>query len=153
MAIEVAVESAIRRGREDVFASLADIERWPDWLVASGIRSVDRSVDGPLRDGERLVIEQSAAGRQATFDATLTAFEPPSRLSIAGRDGDGVSIDMEAVLEEADVDGVPGTLLGWSIRIGVPFRYRIFESLARPQVERAAALDIEGLRLGLESAR
>jgi uncharacterized protein YndB with AHSA1/START domain len=152
MAIGVVLESGIRRTSRAVFARIADIERWPDWLVASGIRRVERSSDGPLEVGERLVVEQSAAGREARFEAEVRAFEPPGRLTIAGRDRDGVSIDIDATLEAVDVEGVPGTLLRWSIRIGVPFRYRIFESLARPQVERAAALDIEGLRVALESA-
>jgi hypothetical protein len=42
------------------------------------------------------------------------------------------------------------TELRWTIRIGLPLRYRVFESMARPQVERAALLDIEGLRLAFE---
>ena len=35
--------------------------------------------------------------------------------------------------------------------IGLPFRYRLFESLARPQVERAVVLDIEAFKRRLES--
>lgn len=151
MAIDVALESGIRRPPEAVFGRIADIGRWPEWLVASGIRGIERSTDGPLHTGERLLVEQSAAGREARFEAEVAAFESPRRLAIAGRDRDGVSIEIDATLAEVDVEGVPGTLLRWSIRIGVPFRYRIFESLARPQVERAAALDIEGLRVALEA--
>jgi hypothetical protein len=73
---------------------------------------------------------------------------PPSRLALEGRDGDGVSIGIDASMAA----GGAGTALRWSIRIGLPFRYRIFESMARPEVERAAALDIERLRRDLESA-
>jgi uncharacterized protein YndB with AHSA1/START domain len=151
MAIEVEIESAIRRPPEEVFARIADIEAWPTWLVASGIRAVRRSSTGPLAPGERIDVEQSAAGRYATFEAEVTALDPPTRLALAGRDRDGVSIDIHATLDASEVEDVAGTILRWSIRIGVPLRYRIFESMARPQVERAAALDVEGLRLGLES--
>jgi len=146
MAIAVTIESTIARPPEDVFARVADIDAWPSWLIASGIVRVERSTDGPLVAGERLVVEQRAAGRAGTFQASVTALEPPSRFALQGKDEDGVSIDIDAVLAPADA----GTSLRWSIRIGLPLRYRMFESMARPQVERAAALDIEALRIGLE---
>jgi len=79
----------------------------------------------------------------------VTALQPPTRLALHGRDGDGVTIDIDAAIApEGESDG---TSLRWSIRIGLPLRYRMFESMARPQVERAAALDIEALRRRLES--
>ncbi len=59
-----------------------------------------------------------------------------------------MTIDIDAVLSPAEI----GTSLCWSVRIGLPLRYRVFESMARPQVERAAALDIEALKRDLESA-
>ena len=130
-----------------MFAEIADIERWPSWLIASGIVRVQRSTDGPLVEGERLTVEQHAAGRSGTFAAQVTALQPPTRLALQGRDGDGVTIDIDAALAPAG----DGTSLRWSIRIGLPLRYRMFESMARPQVERAAALDIEALTRRLES--
>ena len=147
MAIAVTIESTIARPPEDVFARVADIDAWPSWLIASGIVRVERSTDGPLVAGERLVVEQRAAGRAGTFQASVTALEPPSRFALQGKDEDGVSIDIDAVLAPADA----GTSLRWSIRIGLPLRYRMFESMARPQVERAAALDVEALKRRLES--
>jgi uncharacterized protein YndB with AHSA1/START domain len=150
MAIAVTIEATVRRPPDEVFAEIADIERWPSWLIASGIIRVERSSDGPLVEGEHLKVEQRAAGRAGTFDAQVTALQPPTRLAIHGRDGDGVTIDIDAALAPADGDG-DGTSLRWSIRIGLPLRYRMFESMARPQVERAAALDVEALRRRLES--
>ena len=73
-----------------VFARLADLEAWPTWLIASGIRPSSASRDGPLAAGERLVVEQNAAGRAGTFEATVTALEPPDALVVRGRDADGV---------------------------------------------------------------
>jgi uncharacterized protein YndB with AHSA1/START domain len=146
MAIAVTIESTIARPPEDVFARIADIDAWPTWLIASGIVRVERASDGPLAADERLVVEQRAAGRAGTFQASVTALQPPTRFALQGKDEDGVSIDIEALLAPADA----GTNLRWSIRIGLPLRYRMFESMARPQVERAAALDIEALRIGLE---
>ena len=147
MAIAVTIETTVARPPDAVYAEIADIERWPSWLVASGIVRVDRSTDGPLVEGEHLTVEQRAAGRSGTFRAQVTTLEPPSRLALHGRDGDGVTIDIDAALAPAG----DGTGLRWSIRIGLPLRYRMFESMARPQVERAAALDIEALRRRLDS--
>jgi uncharacterized protein YndB with AHSA1/START domain len=149
MAIAVTIEATVSRPPDEVFAKIAEIERWPSWLIASGIIRVERSSDGPLLEGEHLKVEQRAAGRAGTFDAQVTALQPPTRLALHGRDGDGVTIDIDAAVAP-DGDS-PGTNLRWSIRIGLPLRYRMFESMARPQVERAAALDIEALRRRLES--
>ncbi len=148
MAIDVVIESSIARPPEEVYARIADLDGWPTWLIASGIVRVERASSGPAVAGERLLVEQRAAGRAGTFEAEVTAAEPPSRVALHGKDGDGVSIDIEADLVPAG----DGTALRWSIRIGLPFRYRVFESMARPQVERAAALDVEALRRSLESS-
>ena len=151
MAIEVAIESTIERPPDEVFAAIADLDGWPGWLVASGIRAVRREHRGEPVPGERLVVEQDAAGRSATFDAEVVALEPGSRFALRGRDRDGVTIDIEAAVSAAESGGA-ATDLWWAIRIGLPLRYRMFESMARPQVERAALLDIEGLRVRLEAA-
>lgn len=147
MAIDVTIEVAIARSPDVVFERIADVAAWPAWLIASGIVSVTRTADGPIGTGERLTVEQRAAGRIGTFDAVVREIDRPSRLVVAGRDKDGVSIEIEVALAAADV----GTALRWSMQIGLPFRYRIFESMARPEVERAAALDIEALRRSLEA--
>ena len=147
MAIAVTIETTIARPPAEVFDRIADIDAWPSWLIASGIVRVERASDGALTEGERLTVEQRAAGRDGTFEARVTALQAPSRFVLSGRDGDGVSIDIDAALgPEGD-----GTRLRWSIRIGLPLRYRMFESMARPQVERAAALDIEAFKRRLES--
>lgn len=151
MPIDVAVDSTVERTPDDVFAAVADIDAWPTWLIASGIRSVRRERTGAPTLGERLVVEQNAAGRAGTFDAQVTGFEPGRWIALRGRDRDGVTIDMEAVVAPTPDSDRPTTELRWTIRIGLPLKYRVFESMARPQVERAALLDVESLRLRLES--
>jgi uncharacterized protein YndB with AHSA1/START domain len=147
MAIAVTIETTIARPPAEVFARIADIDAWPSWLIASGIVRVERASDGTLIEGERLTVEQRAAGRAGTFEARVTALQPPTRFALNGRDGDGVTIEIDAALAPEE----DGTRLRWSIRIGLPLRYRMFESMARPQVERAAALDVEALKRRLES--
>lgn len=150
MAIDITIESTIAVPPDVVFAAIADLGSWPTWLIASGIRSVQRESDGPPTIGERVVVEQDAAGRAGRFDATITALEPRRRLALRGRDAEGVTIDIDAVVDPATDGDTAATELRWTIRIGLPLRYRVFESMARPQVERAALLDIEGLRLAFE---
>ena len=148
MSIDVTVDATIARPPEDAFARIADIEAWPSWLIASGITMVRRTTIGPVGEGEHFVVQQRAAGRTGTFDAVARVVDPPTRFVVEGRDPDGVSIAIDATLAAAD----EASALRWSIRIGLPFRYRIFESMARPQVDRAARIDIERLRQDLEPA-
>lgn len=148
MAIEVRIETTIDVPPAVVFDRVAGLEGWPGWLVASGIRRVERRASGPPAAGEELIVEQQAAGRSGTFAATITSLEPGRQLTLHGKDGDGVQIDIDSRIEPA----AGGTRLHWSVRIALPLRYRVFESMARPQVERAAGLDIEGLKRSLEGA-
>lgn len=153
MAIEVEIAAHIERAIDDVFGAVADIDTWPRWLIASGIVAIHRAQGAagtPPTVGEAMTIEQRAAGRAGTFAVTVTAVESGRRLALDGRDGDGVKIAIDARLTPA-LTGQSGTDLRWSFRIDLPFRYRVFESMAAPQVRRAAALDIEALRQRLES--
>lgn len=151
MAIEVTVDTTIERSPAAVFERIADVETWPEWLIASGITAVRRSSPGRIALGEQLVVQQTAAGRPATFAAEVRALDVPSRLAIRGRDDDDVSIEIEASLAPTDAADGTATALRWTIRIGLPFRYKILEGIARPQVERAVQLDLEALRRLLES--
>ena len=147
MAISVVIERHVGRSPEAVYDEIANLARWPEWLIASGIQRVERTAAGPLSEGEALTIEQSAAGRSGTFAVRVVTADRPTHLALSGKDRDGVSIDIEATTRPEEA----GTDLRWSIRIGLPFRFRFFESMAAPQVQRAAALDLEALRRRLES--
>jgi uncharacterized protein YndB with AHSA1/START domain len=146
MTIAVEVETDIARAPADVFAELLAVERYPSWLVASGIVAVERLDAGPPAIGSRVRISQQVAGRATTLDGSITELEPARSLSLRGRDPDGISIDIQAKLT---VEG-PGTRLRWALRIGLPLRYRMFESMVSPQVRRAAAVDLESLKRRLE---
>jgi uncharacterized protein YndB with AHSA1/START domain len=153
MAIEIDIRKRIARPAAEVMAAIADMETWPRWLIASGIVAVHRApaaAAGPPVPGERLIIEQRAAGRAGTFEVTVTAVDPRGRLTLAGRDAEGVKIAIDALVSTAP-DDPSATDLDWSFRIDLPFRYRIFEGLAAPQARHAAELDMEALRLRLES--
>jgi uncharacterized protein YndB with AHSA1/START domain len=146
--IAVEIETRIGRPATDVFAALSAVERYPEWLIASGIVRVERLDAGPLAVGSQLRISQSVAGRSTVLDGAVTAMETGSEFGIRGRDPDGVTIELDARLA-AEGDGT--TRLRWSLRMGLPLRYRVFEAMVAPQAKRAAALDLEALKRRLES--
>lgn len=147
MAISLDLDVRIGRPPAEVFAHLTDVERWPEWLIASGIVRVERLDGGPLAEGSKLRIQQRVAGRSSTLDAGVVAMAPTSRFAVSGRDADGITVEIDASLT---ADG-PATRLDWRLKIGLPLRYRMLESMATPQVRRAAALDLEAFRQRLES--
>ena len=149
MAIDVTVTTRIARLPRDVFAALVAVERFPEWLIASGIVGVVRADTDPLAVGSRLTIRQIVAGRSAVIDAEVTALAPDSTsLAVRGRDPDGVTVRFDAGLTP---DGDLATTLRWSVRIELPLKYRMFESMVAPQAKRAATLDVEALKRRLES--
>ena len=147
MTVTVDAETRIARPVADVFAAIVDIEHYPEWLIASGIVRVERLDPGPLAAGSRLRIAQTVAGRSTTLDGTVTVLAPGAAFGVRGKDKDGISIQIDAVLAPDDLS----TRLRWSLRIGLPLRYRMFESMVTPQARRAATLDLEALKRRLES--
>lgn len=148
MAIDLETEVVLARPPAEVFAHLTAIERWPEWLIASGIVRVERTgAAGPLAAGSTLRIDQRVAGRSTTLEARVTNFEPDARFAVTGRDADGITVGIDAHLVPSGAE----TRLRWHLRVGLPLRFRLFESMAKPQVERAAKLDLEAFRQRLDA--
>ena len=148
MAIAVVLETRIGRPIDEVFRHLVDLDRWPEWLVATGIRRMERGQTGPRSQASRCASSRPRRAGPGPSRLGSRRVDPPTHLSLSGKDADGVSIDISAQLVPVD-DLV--TILRWEVRIGLPFRFRIFESMARPQVERAVALDVDAFKRRLES--
>jgi hypothetical protein len=147
MPISAQLETMIARNCDDVFAKLADVGRYPEWLVASGIVSAELVGSGPLAAGSKLRIGQQIAGRASTLDGTVTAFEPGARFAFRAKDREGITIEIDAGLA-----GEGATCrLRWMLKLSLPLKYRFFESMVAPQVREAAAADLERLRIGLQS--
>ena len=147
MSIDVEIETTIARPPSAVFEALTDVERYPAWLIASGIVGVARLDSGPLAVGSGLRISQAVAGRSSELEGSVTALDPDTTFGLRGKDKDGVTIEIDAALAP---DG-PATRLRWSLRLKLPLRFRMFESMIAPQARKAAALDLEALRQRLES--
>ena len=146
MTVSVEIETMIERPPDEVFAALIDVESYPEWLVASGIVRVERLGPGPVANGTRLRISQTVAGRSTVLDGSVTELAPGERFGLRGKDKDGVTIEIDAVLALDDM----ATRLRWALRLGLPLRYRMFESMVGPQAKRAAALDLEAFKQRLE---
>lgn len=147
MTVAVEIETRIARAPADVFAALLDVERYPDWLIASGIVKVERLDPGPVAVGSRLRISQTVAGRSTTLDGSVTDLVEDRSFGLRAKDKDGVQIEIDAALAP---DG-DATRLRWSLKLKLPLRFRMFESMVAPQAKRAAALDLEALKRRLES--
>ena len=148
MTIAAEIETRIERPPSVVFEALLALEQFPQWLIASGITRVERLDDGPAAVGSHVRIAQSVGGRSSVLEGTVTRLDSGEGFGLQARDPDGVTIEIDAELKP---DG-DGTRLRWSLRIGLPLRFRMFESMVAPQVRRAATLDLEALRRRLESA-
>jgi uncharacterized protein YndB with AHSA1/START domain len=148
MTVEVEIETRIAQPPTAVFTALTDVERYPEWLIASGIVRVERLDPGPLAVGSRLRIAQNVAGRSTVLDGSVTACTPGSAFGLTGKDKDGVTIEIQAALTPDD----GGCRLRWSLRLKLPLRFRVFESMVAPQAKRAAALDLEAFKRRLEPA-
>jgi uncharacterized protein YndB with AHSA1/START domain len=145
--ISVELETTIACQPADVFDELVAVERFPEWLVASGIAAVERLDDEPLVVGSRVRISQQVAGRATVLDGSITELDPGRAFGLRGRDPDGVTIEIDASL----TPDAAGTRLRWSLKLGLPLRFRMFESIVSPQVRRAVTLDVEAFRRRLES--
>lgn len=145
----IAAEFDVLLGRtvDAVFRELTAVERYPEWLRASGVTRVERQDASPLAPGSRFVVEQRIAGRETMLEATVEALESARRFAFRAVARDGITVDIDALLA---ADG-PTTRLRWSLRLGLPLRYRLFESMAAPEVRRAAAADIDAFRARLEA--
>ncbi len=147
MTLEASVETVIGRSPAAVFRELEAVERYPEWLVASGVTRVERLQPGGLAPGSRLRIEQRIGDRVASLDATVVRLVPGQVLELGGRSADGISVE---TLAELAADG-PTTRVRWSIRVGLPLRYRMFEGFVAPQVRAAVVSDLDGFKRRLES--
>ena len=149
MTISVEIETRIGRPPADVFAALADVERYPEWLIASGIVRVERLDHRPAR-GRLAPADRTRPWPVArpSSTAAITALAPGAAFGLRGKDREGVSVEIDAVMATDE----QATRLRWSVRVGLPLRFRMFESMVAPQARRAAALDLEALKRRLEAA-
>ena len=132
---------------------MIDVERYPEWLIASGIVRVERLDAGPLAAGSRLRIAQTVAGRSTVLDGRRHGPRARRRVRRA-RQGRGRHQRRDRRRAGVD-DGPTSCPPGCAGRCGsgLPLRYRMFESMVAPQARRAATLDLEALQASAGDSR
>ena len=144
------LEVRIGRPPADVFALLTDVERWPEWLIASGHRPRRAARRrGPLVVGIRL--RDRPARRRPRRHAPGHGHGASSRRPASPCAARTPTASASRSMPRLVPDG-PGTRAdAGACGSGCRSDSGCFESMAKPQVRRAAALDLEAFRQRLES--
>jgi uncharacterized protein YndB with AHSA1/START domain len=81
--VRFAVEVAIDRAPEDVFALLTDIDRMPEWQNSAASASADVA----LGRGTRIRETRRLMGREFKVVHEVTAYDPPHRFDVESVEG------------------------------------------------------------------
>ncbi len=76
--MKITIETTIAAAPEIVFATIADIARWPDFIEA--IERIEMLTSGGLEVGTRFRETRTMFGRSATEEMTVAALEVPARM-------------------------------------------------------------------------
>ena len=134
------------RQLDHVALHVADVERYPEWQRAAGIRSVDRDDKEPLAAGSRFRMERLTQGHPGTLEATVTGFEPGRRFAFRARDSAGFDVETEISLA---AEGA-GTRLTWRFTMTTPGLLRFAGSMLGREIRRAAEADFATFKARLE---
>jgi len=118
---------------EQVFAFVADpsnISRWQ-----TGVQSVERTSQGPLAQGERIVIVREAIGQRVRAELDVRELDPSRRCILGGVVG---GVDVETAFEAAPADD-GGSLLTLTITLRAPGLIAFLE----PMMAAAAEADLD----------
>ena len=146
MTLKAELETRIGRSPAAVFAELIALDRYPQWLIATGVTRVEQLDPGhsrPARDCA--LISAWPAGRPRSRGRSRH-----SNLTAARAPGARPRGDQDRHRRLVAAEG-PSTVLRWALRADLPLRYRMFEGMVAPQARRAAALDLEAFKRRLES--
>jgi uncharacterized protein YndB with AHSA1/START domain len=75
--MQVTVETEIAAPPEVVFATMADVARWPDFI--GDIERVELLAEGPVRVGTRFRETRQMFGRSASEEMTVAELDSPRR--------------------------------------------------------------------------
>lgn len=82
--MKIGIEALIEAPCETVFAAVADIPEWPQYI--SAIESIDMLSPGPVEAGTRFHETRVMFGRRATEEMTVAEISPPRRLVLTALD-------------------------------------------------------------------
>jgi uncharacterized protein YndB with AHSA1/START domain len=119
---------------EVLFAYLADLDNLAEWQ--SGIVSARRTSDDELGVGSTALVARELMGQRMEAPLTVTSYDPPRRLAIAGEVG---GVKAVATLDLAPTSEGRATDLAFSMEI----RGSMMTAFLEPMIASAAAGDID----------
>jgi len=134
--MQVGIEAVIEAPFATVFAAVADIPAWPQFI--SGIESVEMLIGGPVAAGMRFRETRVMFGRRATEEMMVAEIAPPRRLVLTALNH-GAAYRVEHLLEPAGAhtrlrlvfEGRPVTLVARLLMpLGLLFRGAVKHQLA-----------------------
>lgn len=134
MAQRVERRARIGASVDAVFAFLADLDNLPDWQ--SGVERAELTSDGDVRVGSTARIVRTLMGQRIEAPLTITAYEPPHRLTI-GSEVSGVQATADLELTSADDGRATDLRFAMEIRAGGMTRFM------EPMIANAAGGDID----------
>ncbi|MEA2404676.1 MAG: hypothetical protein QOE08_1323 [Thermoleophilaceae bacterium] len=148
-AVQYESRTTIERSIEDVFAQLADLQGYGNWMHRTGLfRRCGQTSDGPLGKGTSYF----DASRMGTFRGEVTVFQPSSRIGFSETlrwFGSGVMEARPEYFLESDQGRTTvhhvaeGELFGWM---------RLMKPIAALMAKSERARTIRSLKRSLESA-
>jgi len=116
----------------EVFAFVAELNNLPAWQ--SGIASARRTSEGPMGVGATALVIRNLMGQRIEAPLTVTAFEPPRRLTVEST--------VSGVHATATIEVAPHAQ-GATVTFAMEIRGTGFTAFMEPMIASAAAGDIE----------
>jgi carbon monoxide dehydrogenase subunit G len=140
---------------DEAFAFVADFANAMRW--DPGVATSERIDDGPVRVGARFRLGIRRGGRVLPMEYTVTAFEPPRRVVLAGTGSGVVAVDdirFEATPRGTRIDYMADIRLRGLLRLAQPFAGGSFRRIARDAREgMQRALDERATAVVQDAAR
>lgn len=141
---QVEVRVWIDRAPEDVFAYVADLDRWPEWRT--DVVGGELLTEGPMRVGSRARGIAKILGRQVAIEVEVTALEPGRALGYRPVEG---PLRTNNLYRFESQDG--GTLVVLTDDLGLNGVFRVLLPVMPAFVRSVYRRNLAGLKAALES--
>lgn len=136
---KVAASIEVPVAPERVWATITDLEAYPDWLVIH--EGFPEAPPGTLRTGDRYKQTVKLLGLSRDIAWTVSEIDEPHQITLTGKGPVGIKLKAGYVLEP--VDG--GTRVGYEGEFG-GMALRPFGSQVEKEAEKAGRRSLENLR-------
>jgi Polyketide cyclase / dehydrase and lipid transport len=141
---KVEVQVWIDRPVEDVYAYVADLDRWPEWRT--DVVGGELLTEGPMRVGSRARGIAKILGRPVAIDVEVTALEPGRALGYRPIEGPLRTNNLYTFESQAG-----GTLVVLTDDLGLNGIFRVFLPVMPAFVRSVYRKNLAGLRATLEA--